>query len=207
MIKTQSDIRYDVTWTTLGDYLEFLTKKGVSMNVASFVGATTVREHEIGFDDRPPTPDELQRMKELVRQAMREGALGVGTSLIYAPASYAKTDELIELTKVAGEFDGGYISHMRSEGDRFLEALDELIRIAREAKVNAQVYHFKAAGERNWPKMKQAIDEDRSGTCGRAAHHCRHVQLHRRCDRARRSDAALGAGRRAGRVDRASEAA
>ena len=159
MIKIQSDIRYDVTWTTLGDYLEFLTKKGVSMNVASFVGATTVREHEIGFDDRPPTPDELRRMKELVRQAMHEGALGVGTSLIYAPASYAKTDELIELTKVAGEFGGGYISHMRSEGDRFLEALDELIRIAREAKVNAQVYHFKAAGERNWPKMKQAIEK------------------------------------------------
>jgi N-acyl-D-aspartate/D-glutamate deacylase len=158
MLKNQADIRYDITWTTLGDYLEFLVKKGISMNVASFVGATTVREHEIGFDDRPPTPEELRRMKELVRQAMREGALGVGSSLIYAPASYAKTDELIELAKAAGEFGGGYISHMRSEGDRFLEALDELIRISREAKVNAQVYHLKAAGERNWPKMKQAIE-------------------------------------------------
>jgi N-acyl-D-amino-acid deacylase len=158
MLKTQSDIRYDISWTTLGDYLDFLVKKGVSMNVASFIGATTVREHEIGFDDRPPTPEELRRMKELVRQAMREGALGVGSSLIYAPASYAKTDELIELAKAAGEFGGGYISHMRSEGDRFLEALDELILISREAKVNAQVYHLKAAGERNWPKMKQAIE-------------------------------------------------
>jgi N-acyl-D-amino-acid deacylase len=158
MLKNQADIRYAITWTTLGDYLEFLVKNGVSMNVASFVGATTVREHEIGFDDRAPTPEELRRMKELVRQAMREGALGVGSSLIYAPASYAKTDELIELAKAAGEFGGGYISHMRSEGDRFLEALDELIRISREANVNAQVYHMKAAGERNWPKMKQAIE-------------------------------------------------
>ena len=146
MIKTQGDIRYDVTWTTLGEYLEFLVKKGVSPNVASFVGATTVREHELGYDDRAPTPEELKRMQELVRQAMREGALGVGSSLIYAPASYAKTDELIALAKAAGEFGGGYISHMRSEGDRFLEALDELIRIAREAKVHAQVYHLKAGG-------------------------------------------------------------
>jgi N-acyl-D-amino-acid deacylase len=158
MLKNQSDIRYDVTWTTLGDYLEFLARKGVSLNVASFVGATTVRAHEIGYDDRPPTPEELGRMKELVRQAMREGALGVGSSLIYAPASYAKTDELVELAKAAGEFGGAYISHMRSEGDRFLEALDELILIAREAKVNAEVYHLKAAGERNWPKMKKAIE-------------------------------------------------
>jgi N-acyl-D-amino-acid deacylase len=158
MLQTQTDIRYDITWTTLGEYLEFLVEKGVSMNVASFVGAATVREHEIGFDDRPPTAEELARMKELVRQAMREGALGVGSSLIYAPGSYAKTEELIELTKAAGEFGGGYISHLRSEGDRFLEALDELLRIAREANVNAQVYHLKAAGERNWPKMKQAIE-------------------------------------------------
>jgi N-acyl-D-amino-acid deacylase len=157
MIKTQADIRYDITWTTLGEYLEFLAKKGVSPNVASFVGATTVRSHELGFEDRAPTPAELKRMQDLVRQAMREGALGVGSSLIYAPASYAKTDELIALAKAASEFDGAYISHMRSEGDRFLEALDELIRIAREAKVPAQVYHLKAAGEKNWPKMRQAI--------------------------------------------------
>src|SRR4029453_17289753 len=131
---------------------------GISPNVASFVGATTVREHEIGFADRAPTPAELARMQDLVRQAMREGALGVGSSLIYAPASYSKTDELIALAKAASEFGGGYISHMRSEGDHFLEALDELIRIAREAKVHAEIYHLKAAGQKNWPKMREAIE-------------------------------------------------
>jgi N-acyl-D-amino-acid deacylase len=157
MIKTQGDIRYDVTWNTLGEYLDFLTKKGVSPNVASFVGATTVRENVVGFDDVAPTPAQLQQMQDLVRQAMREGALGVGSSLIYAPASYAKTDELIAMCKAASEFGGGYISHMRSEGDRFLEALDELITISREAKVHAQAYHLKAAGQKNWPKMAQAI--------------------------------------------------
>jgi N-acyl-D-amino-acid deacylase len=157
MIKTQGDIHYDVTWKTLGEYLDFLTKKGVSPNVASFVGATTVRENVVGFDDVAPTPAQLKQMQDLVRQAMREGALGVGSSLIYAPASYAKTDELIALCKAASEFGGGYISHMRSEGDRFLEALDELIRISREAKVHAQAYHLKAAGQKNWPKMAQAI--------------------------------------------------
>jgi N-acyl-D-amino-acid deacylase len=159
MIKTQTDIRYDITWTTLGEYLEFLTKKGISPNVASFVGATTVREHVLGYENRAPTPAELARMQELVRQAMREGALGVGSSLIYAPASYAKTDELIAITQAAGEFGGAYISHMRSEGDRFLEALDELLLIAKEAKVPAQIYHLKAAGQKNWPKMQQAIDK------------------------------------------------
>jgi len=157
MIKTQGDIHYDVTWKTLGEYLDFLVKKGVSPNVASFVGATTVRENVVGFDDVAPTPAQLKQMQDLVRQAMREGALGVGSSLIYAPASYAKTDELIALCKAASEFGGGYISHMRSEGDRFLEALDELIRISREAKVHAQAYHLKAAGQKNWPKMAQAI--------------------------------------------------
>jgi N-acyl-D-aspartate/D-glutamate deacylase len=157
MIKTQGDIRYDVTWKTLGEYLDFLVKKGISPNVASFVGATTVRENVVGFDDVAPTPAQLEQMQDLVRQAMREGALGVGSSLIYAPASYAKTDELIALCKAASEFGGGYISHMRSEGDRFLEALDELIRISREAKVHAQAYHLKAAGQKNWPKMAQAI--------------------------------------------------
>jgi N-acyl-D-amino-acid deacylase len=159
MIKTQTDIRYDITWTTLGEYLDFLTKKGVSPNVASFVGATTVREHVLGYENRAPTAAELARMQELVRQAMREGALGVGSSLIYAPASYAKTDELIAITQAAGEFGGAYISHLRSEGDRFLEALDELLLIAKEAKVPAQVYHLKAAGQKNWPKMQQAIDK------------------------------------------------
>jgi N-acyl-D-amino-acid deacylase len=158
MLKAQTDVRYDITWRSLGEYLQFLEKKGVSPNVASFVGATTVRAHEIGYADRAPTAQELTRMQELVREAMREGALGVGSSLIYAPASYAKTDELIALAKAAGEFGGAYISHLRSEGDRFLEALEELIRISREAGVPAQVYHLKAAGQKNWPKMQQAID-------------------------------------------------
>jgi N-acyl-D-amino-acid deacylase len=153
----QGDLKYAVNWTTLGEYLDGLQRKGISANVASFVGATTVRIHEIGYDDREPTPDELSRMQELVRQAMREGALGVGSSLIYAPAFYAKTPELIELSKAAGEFGGMYISHIRSEGARLLEAIDELIQIAREARVPAEVYHFKAAGRDNWGKTDAAI--------------------------------------------------
>jgi N-acyl-D-amino-acid deacylase len=157
MHELQGDIKYDIEWTTLGEYLDWLTRRGISTNVASFVGATTVRVHEIGFADRPPTPEELARMKELVRQAMREGALGVGSSLIYAPAFYAKTPELIELCKAAGEFGGMYISHMRSEGNRLEEALDELITIAREANVPAEIYHLKAAGQQNWAKLDRVI--------------------------------------------------
>jgi N-acyl-D-amino-acid deacylase len=153
----QSDVKYDLAWTTLAEYLEFLEKKGISANVASFIGATTVRIHEIGYDDRPPTPEELQRMKDLVRQAMREGALGVGSSLIYPPAFFAKTEELIELCKVAAAYDGMYISHMRSEGARLLEAIDELIRISREAGLPAEIYHLKAAGRPNWEKLGAAI--------------------------------------------------
>ena len=156
-LRHQGDIKYPIDWTTLGEYLDGLTRRGISTNVASFVGATTVRVHEIGYADRPPTPEELARMKDLVRQAMREGALGVGSALIYAPAFYAKTPELIELSKAAGEFGGMYISHMRSEGNRLEEAVDELITIAREAKVPAEIYHLKAAGERNWPKMDSVI--------------------------------------------------
>ena len=157
MLDLQGDIKYDIEWTTLAEYLEWLTRRGVSTNVASFIGATTVRVHEIGFADRPPTPDELSRMKDLVRQAMRDGALGVGSSLIYAPAFYAKTPELIELCKAAGEFGGMYISHMRSEGNQLEQAVDELITIAREANVPAEIYHLKAAGQQNWPKMDSVI--------------------------------------------------
>jgi N-acyl-D-amino-acid deacylase len=153
----QGDLKFDITWTTLGEYLAELERRGISTNVASFVGATTVRIHEVGYADRAPTPDELARMKELVRQAMREGAMGLGSSLIYAPAFYAKTPELVELAKAAGEFNGMYISHMRSEGGRLLEAIDELIQIAREANVPAEIYHFKAAGKPNWDKTDAAI--------------------------------------------------
>src|SRR5262245_21986021 len=153
----QGDIKYDITWTTLGEYLEYLQKKGIATNVASFVGATTVRVHELGYANRPPTREELDRMRGLVRQAMEEGALGVGSSLIYAPAFYAKTDELIALAQEASNYGGSYISHMRSEGNQLLEAVDELIRISREAGVPAEIYHLKAAGQANWPKMDAVI--------------------------------------------------
>jgi N-acyl-D-amino-acid deacylase len=157
-LKQQVDIRYDIPWTTLGGYLEHLEQRGVTPNIASFVGATTVRIHELGEDDVDPTPGQLARMQDVVRQAMREGALGVGSSLIYPPAAFADTSELIALAKAAGESGGGYISHMRSEADRFLEAVDETISIARATGQRAEAYHLKAAGEKNWPKMQQAID-------------------------------------------------
>lgn len=155
----QGDIKYDIEWTTLDEYLRYLEEKGISPNVASFVGATTLRIHEIGFANRPPTTEELERMKTLARQAMEEGALGIGSSLIYAPAFYADTGELIELCKVAGEYDGMYITHMRSEGNNLLEAIDEVIRIAAAADIPAEIYHLKAGGQQNWPKMDLAIQK------------------------------------------------
>ncbi len=157
MKNAQSDIHFDIDWTTLGEYLESLIRRGVAPNVASFVGATTVRIHEIGYEDRPPTPEELDRMRALVRQAMEEGALGVGSSLIYTPAFYANTDELVELSKVAAGYGGRYISHMRSEGNRLLEAVDELLTIARAAGIPAEIYHLKAAGRANWHKLDDVI--------------------------------------------------
>jgi N-acyl-D-amino-acid deacylase len=153
----QGDIKYDITWTSFGEYFEFLEKKGISTNVASFVGATTVRIHELGYANRAPTSAELDRMRALVRAAMEEGALGVGASLIYAPAFYAGTDELIALSQEAGRYGGMYIAHIRSEGNALMEAVDELLRIAREANVPAEIYHLKAAGEQNWPKLDQVI--------------------------------------------------
>ncbi len=153
------DTKYAIDWTTLGEYLESLERRGISPNVASFVGATTLRIHEIGFDDRPPTKEELANMKNLARVAMEEGALGIGSSLIYAPAFYASTEELIELCKVASEYGGMYITHMRSEGNKFLEAIDETITIAREANLPAEIYHLKAGGQKNWPKMDLAINK------------------------------------------------
>ncbi len=157
MREQQGDIKFAIEWTTLAQYLDYLVKRGVSCNVASFVGATTVRIHELGYANRPPTPAELERMRKLLRRAMEEGALGVGSSLIYAPAFYARTDELIELCKVAAEYHGMYISHIRSEGNRLLEAADELIRIAREAKIPAEFYHLKAAGKPNWDKLGKLL--------------------------------------------------
>jgi len=157
MKRQQGDIKYDIEWTTLGEYLEYLVRRGVAPNVASFVGATTVRVHVLGYENRAPTPVELERMKDLVRQAMEEGALGVGSALIYAPGAYARTDELVELARVAARYGGMYISHIRSEGDRLLEAIDEVITIARRAGIRAEIYHFKAAGRANWPKLEAAI--------------------------------------------------
>lgn len=155
--RLQGDIRYEISWTTLREYLDYLVARGVSCNVASFVGATTVRVHEIGYEDRPPTPEELSRMKHLVRQAMEEGAVGLASALIYTPACFAQTGELVELAKVAAEYDGLYISHLRSEGDSFLEAINELITISTEAGIRSEIYHLKAAGQKNWHKMDLAI--------------------------------------------------
>jgi N-acyl-D-amino-acid deacylase len=157
MLREQADIKYDIKWNTLAEYLQYLEKRGISCNVASFIGATTIRENIIGFDDRAPTPQELDQMRELVRKEMEAGALGIGTSLIYPPAFYAKTEELIELCKVAAKYKGKYISHMRSEGNQLFEAFDELVRIAREANIPAEVYHIKAAGQKNWPKVDELL--------------------------------------------------
>jgi N-acyl-D-amino-acid deacylase len=157
LLEQQGDIKFDVPWTTLDEYLRHLVARGVSCNVASFIGAETVRIHELGHEDRPPTPAELDRMRQLVDRAMRDGALGVASSLIYAPGFYAKTDELIEICKPAARHGGLYISHLRSEGNQFLEALDELLTIARQAGIRAEVYHLKAAGQANWPKLDAAI--------------------------------------------------
>ena len=157
MLREQKDIKYDIKWNTLAEYLQYLEKRGVSCNIASFIGATTIREYVIGFEDKPPTPEQLDQMRELVRQEMEAGALGIGTSLIYPPAFYAKTDELIELCKVAVKYQGKYISHMRSEGNQLLEALDELVRIARETNIPAEVYHIKAAGRKNWGKIDNLL--------------------------------------------------
>jgi N-acyl-D-amino-acid deacylase len=159
MAITQKDIKYKITWNTLGEYLNFLEKKGVSCNVASFIGAGTVRTNVIGEDNRPPTPAELKQMQLLVKQAMQEGAMGVGSSLIYPPDFFAKTDELVALCKEASAYGGSYISHMRSEGNRINEAIAELVTIARQANIHAEIYHLKVAGRDNWPKMDSVINQ------------------------------------------------
>jgi len=157
-LERQGSIKYDISWTTLGQYLDFLEARGISPNVASYVGATTLRIHEVGYDNRPATEDELARMQDLVRQAMREGALGVGSSLIYAPANFASTNELIALVRAAAEYDGAYISHIRSEGNRLEEAVQELIKIASLTGAPAEIYHLKASGKENWYKLSNVFD-------------------------------------------------
>jgi len=156
-IQDQGDIRYDVEWTTLDEYLVFLERRGVSPNVASFIGAATPRKYVIGYEDREPTPEELDQMRALVRAAMEDGALGVASSLIYPPGSFAKTEELIALSKVAAEYDGMYISHLRDEGPQMLRAIDELLTIAHEADIRAEIYHLKSAGQSNWHLFDEAI--------------------------------------------------
>ncbi len=157
MIRSQTDIKFDVPWTTLGQYLEHLEMRGIAPNVASFIGATSVRVHELGYDNRKATPEELARMQELVSAAMKEGALGVGSSLIYAPASYSDSEELIALTQAASPFGGRYISHMRSEGNEIEAAVDELLRIGKEGGVGAEIYHLKFGGAENWGKYDRII--------------------------------------------------
>jgi N-acyl-D-amino-acid deacylase len=156
-VEQMGDIKYDITWTTLSEYLTGLERRGVSQNVASFLGATTVREHVIGLEDKKATPEQMEQMRALVRSEMEAGALGIGSALIYAPAFYASTEELIELCKVAATYRGKYISHIRSEGNNVVEAVDELIRISREARIPAEIYHLKAAGQANWPKLDRVI--------------------------------------------------
>ncbi len=156
-VKRQGDIKFPIRWTTLGQYLEWLTHKGITPNVTSFVGATTVRVHELGEKDVQPTPAQLSRMRSLVRQAMKEGAVGVGSSLIYAPATYAKTPELAALAHEAARCGGMYISHMRDEGPKLLEAMDELVAISRQSGAPAEIYHYKQAGKDNWGKIDAAI--------------------------------------------------
>ncbi len=157
MRETRGDSRYQIEWTTLAEYLSYLEKRGVPQNVASFIGAVTIREHVIGLEDKQPTPAQLDEMRELVRREMEAGALGITTALIYPPATFAKTDELIALCKVAAKYRGKYTTHMRSEGNQLLEAVQETIRISREAGLPAEIYHLKASGESNWPKMDQVI--------------------------------------------------
>jgi N-acyl-D-amino-acid deacylase len=153
----QGDFKFDLPWNTLAEYLIYMEKRGVAPNVASFIGAGTIRTYVVGLEDKKATPEQLREMRELVRREMEAGALGIGSSLIYAPDTYASTEELIELCKEAAKYQGKYISHMRNEGDGLIEAVEELLRISREARIPAEIYHLKASIERNWPKMDRVI--------------------------------------------------
>ena len=167
LLKKQGDIQYEIPWNTLGEYLQFLEEKGVSTNIASFIGATTLRINAVGYEDREPNPKELKLMTDLVHQGMKEGALGIGSSLIYAPAFYSSTEELIEICKIAAQYDGMYISHMRSEGNRILESVDELMTIAKEAGIRSEIYHLKQSGKKNWGKLDAVIQKiDSARTAG-----------------------------------------
>lgn len=157
MKASQGDIKYDIEWTTLGEYLDYLERKGVSTNIASFVGTSTLRIHVVGYDNRPPTAAEMDSMKLLVRQAMEEGAIGVSSALEYIPASFASTEELAELCRVAAEYDGMYISHIRNEDETFLEAIDYFLRVPHETGIRSEIYHLKQVGRTNWHKIDGAV--------------------------------------------------
>jgi N-acyl-D-amino-acid deacylase len=165
-IENQGDVRYAVEWTTLGEYLDWLTGRGVSCNVASFVGATTLRIHEIGHENRRATPEELDRMRALARQAMEEGAVGISTALIYAPSIFADTDEIVALASVVAEYGGLYASHIRNEADNLLEAFDEFLTIARRARIRAELYHIKASGRANWHKLDDLLGRIEAARAG-----------------------------------------
>jgi N-acyl-D-amino-acid deacylase len=158
MLASQGDIKYPVEWTTLDEYLRFLEKRGVSPNVASFIGAASPRIYVLGYEDRRPTDEELEQMKQLVRRAMEDGALGIASSLVYPPGFFADTEELIALSRVVADYDGIYISHLRSEGEELTEAVNELLKIARAADIRAEIYHLKAAGRENWDKFDQVVE-------------------------------------------------
>ena len=196
MIRQQIDIKYDIKWNTLAEYLQYLEKRGISCNVASFIGATTIREYVIGFEDKQPTPEQLDQMRELVRKEMEAGALGIGTSLIYPPAFYAKTEELIELCKVAAKYQGKYISHMRSEGNQLFEALDELIRIAARRTFRLKFITSKPPASKTGRKMTICFRESKRAQKEGLNITRRHVHLHRRRNRARRMLAAVDGRRR-----------
>ncbi len=156
-IKRQGDIKFDIEWTSLDEYLHFLENRGVSTNVASFIGAATPREMVIGYDDRDPSAEELDEMRDIVRTAMEEGAMGVASALIYPPGSFAEPTELLALAEIAAEYDGMYISHVRGEGAHLIEAIDELLTISRTAGVRVEIYHLKSSGRKNWPLFDEAV--------------------------------------------------
>ena len=157
-LRRQGDIRFDIEWTTLDEYLRHLEDRGISTNVASFIGAATPREYVIGYDDRDPTPEELDQMRSIVRTAMEEGAMGVASALIYPPGSFAEAEELTALAEVAAEYDGMYISHVRGEGAHLIDAIGELIDVARSTGIRAEIYHLKSSGQKNWPLFEDAVD-------------------------------------------------
>ena len=155
--RRQGDIVFDIEWTSLDEYLVFLENRGISTNVASFIGAATTREYVIGDEDRAPTPDELEQMRALVRTAMEEGAVGLASALIYPPGSFAEATELQALAEVVAEYDGMYISHVRGEGAHLVDAIGELVDVARDTGVRAEIYHLKSSGQKNWPLFDEAI--------------------------------------------------